>query len=107
MSRQKIATALSSQLPHLSPTEISQHEDWYRAMRSAQDKRKKTVSSFEKRREELLQDAQDNIDTARRRAAEDLIVAEEIAKHERNRLCTVTIFHRGLLLDLSVELNCS
>jgi hypothetical protein len=69
----------------MSATDISRHENWYRAIKSIGEKKKLVVQSGEAQREGLLDDTRRSMAAARKKALEDRVLAEEQERHERAR----------------------
>lgn len=69
----------------MSATDISRHENWYRAIKSIGEKKKLLIQSGEAKREALLEETRRSMAVARKKATEDRVLAEEQEKHERAR----------------------
>ena len=83
--RHKLSSVLASQLPHMSASDISRHETWYRALRANSDRKKLITQSYEQQREALLGELRESVDAARQRAREEAVLAEELERQERAR----------------------
>jgi len=85
LQRHKLSAALASQLPHMTHAQISSHEDWYRSMRSLQDRRRAATQAHETNREELLRQARESLQNAREKAEEEERIMRERERHEKAR----------------------
>lgn len=85
LSRHILSSTLAAELPDKSAQDISAHEDWYTAMMSVHDRKKKAVLSYTSRREELLKEASESLAGARTKAVAEAAALEEQRAHEKAR----------------------
>ena len=86
LARQRLSTTLAAELPEKSPKEISSHENWYNAMLSISDRKKKCILSYTNTREELLLKASQSASALRVKVEADNIAYEEQQRHEKARM---------------------
>ena len=83
--RQKLSSVLAAQLPHMSAADISRHENWYRALKSIAERKKLATQAHDSVKQQLFEEGKKNVASARKKAAEDAALAEELEKQEKAR----------------------
>lgn len=86
LPRQRISMTLASELPQKSPKDISSHENWYNAMLSINDRKKKFILNYTNMREELLLKASQSVSALRVKVEAEDIAYEEQQRHEKARM---------------------
>lgn len=74
-----------SQLPLRSAEDISRHEDWYKCLKSIQERKKLQIQQMETRFNEILEQAKQHLTVLRNKILEDRLINEERERHELAR----------------------
>jgi len=84
--RQKLTQALSSNLPHKTSNEISEHEGWYRATKANNKRRQEATKAYTLLRDNAINETKVELENFRLIRKEQKEREEKIKEFERSRL---------------------